>query len=205
MQQLLDFLPILIFAAVFFLADIYAATAALMIAVTAQLAITKLIGKPISRELQLTFWASIVFGALTLWFRDDTFIKWKPTVVNWLFSAALLAGHFISGDNFLKRLLGQQLPAPDEVWTRLNFGWAFGFFLAGVLNLIVAYSFSLDFWVTYKLIGGFAITLTYLIITFVYLHRLGLLDELPDEATEPAAEPLVEKAQPLAAKKPGDR
>lgn len=184
MKQFLDFVPILVFAIAFFTTDIYIATAALMIAVTAQVIITKLIGQRVSRELLITFWASIIFGGLTLWLRDEMFIMWKPTVVNWLFSVALIVGHYISGDNFIKLLLGQQIQCPDDVWTRLNFGWAFGFFLAGALNLVVAYNFSLDFWVSYKLIGGFAITLTYLVITMLYLNKLGLLSEPePDAVT----------------------
>ena len=62
------------------------------------------------------------------------------------------------------------------MWTRLNFGWALGFFIAGALNLIVAYNFSMEFWVSYKLIGGFALTLLYIVITMVYLARKGFLD-----------------------------
>ncbi len=182
MKQFLDFVPILVFVIAFFTTDIYIATAALMIAVTAQVLVIKLIGRRVSRELLITFWASVIFGGLTLWLRDEMFIMWKPTVVNWLFSAILIVGHFVEGDNFIKRLLGQQLKCPDDVWTRLNFGWAFGFFLAGALNLVVAYNFSLDFWVSYKLIGGFAITLTYLIITMVYLNKLGFLSE-PEQET----------------------
>lgn len=196
MKQFLDFVPILVFVIAFFTTDIYIATAALMIAVTAQVALIKLVGRRVSRELLITFWASIIFGGLTLWLRDETFIKWKPTVVNWIFSVILVVGHYIEGDNFIKRLLGQQLNCPDDVWTRLNFGWAFGFFLAGALNLVVAYNFSLDFWVSYKLVGGFAITLTYLIITLVYLNKLGLLSEPEQESIERAdASPSAETTE----------
>lgn len=199
MKQFLDFVPILVFVIAFFTTDIYIATAALMIAVTIQVVVIKAIGQRVSRELLITFWASIVFGALTLWLRDEMFIMWKPTVVNWLFSAILIVGHFIEGDNFIKRLLGQQLRCPDSVWTQLNFGWAFGFFLAGVLNLVVAYNFSLDFWVSYKLIGGFAITLTYLVITMLYLNKLGLLTE--PEADEQSSSETQVPAETTEAKR----
>ena len=64
------------------------------------------------------------------------------------------------------------------MWSRLNFGWAGGFFLAGALNLVVAYNFSMEFWVSYKLIGGFALTFAYVAITLIYLNKLGYLDEL---------------------------
>lgn len=175
MTQLLDFLPIALFVAVFFVTDIYWATAALMIAVTVQAVTFKLIGKPISRELNMTLWASLVFGGLTLAFRNETFIQWKPTIVNWLLAASLVGSYYVGRTNLLKQLLGKQLSLVDEVWARLNFGWAAGFFFAGALNLVVAYNFSMSFWVTYKLVGGFALTFLYIVITMIYLSRKGLL------------------------------
>ncbi|HEX7037404.1 MAG TPA: inner membrane-spanning protein YciB [Pseudomonadales bacterium] len=181
MTQLLDFVPIALFVAVFFAVDIYWATATLMAAVTVQVLAYRLAGKPVSRELNLTFWASLIFGGLTLVFRNETFIQWKPTIVNWLLAASLVGSLYVGRTNLLKQLLGKQLTLVDEVWTRLNLGWAFGFFFAGVLNLVVAYNFSMEFWVSYKLIGGFALTFLYIVITMVYLSRKGLL-------TEPAAE-----------------
>lgn len=176
MSQLLDFVPILLFVAVFFTTDIYYATAALMLAVTAQVAGYRVLKKPISRELMLTFWASLIFGGLTLVFRNEAFIQWKPTIVNWLLCASLLGSYYLGKKNLIEQLLSKQLTLVDEVWTRLNFGWALGFFIAGALNLIVAYNFSMEFWVSYKLIGGFALTLLYIVITMVYLARKGFLD-----------------------------
>ena len=176
MQQLLDFLPILIFTVVFFASDIYWATGALMGSVTLQVVIYKLMGKPIGRELKFTFWASMAFGGLTLLLRDETFIQWKPTVVNWLLAASLIGSHFMR-TNLIRKVLGGQLTLPDPVWARLNFGWAAGFLFAGALNLVVAYNFSMEFWVTYKLVGGLGLTFSYIAITLVYLHRLGLLDQ----------------------------
>jgi intracellular septation protein len=186
MTQLLDFIPILLFVVVYFSGDIYYATGALMLGVTVQAGVLKAIGRPFSREFQLTLWASLIFGALTLVFRNELFIQWKPTIVNWLLSASLIGSFYVGRTNLLKALLGKQLSLVDEVWTRLNFGWAFGFFLAGVLNLIVAYNFSMEFWVTYKLVGGFALTFLYIIITIIYLSRKGFLQE-PETAGSPSA------------------
>lgn len=183
MSQLLDFVPIALFVAVYFTVGIYPATAALMVGVTLQVAVYKLIKKPIGRELKLTFWASIIFGGLTLTLQDETFIQWKPTVINWALGLALVVSHFVGHENLIKKMLGSQLTLPDPVWVHLNFGWACGFILAGILNLIVAYNFSMDFWVSYKLIGGFAITLTYIAITFAYLAKLGLLSDLDPETS----------------------
>jgi intracellular septation protein len=180
MSQLLDFVPIVLFVAVFFLADIYYATAALMIAVAAQVAIYLLLGKRVSRELKLTFWVSMVFGALTLIFRNELFIQWKPTIINWALCGSLIASHFIGQRNLIEHLFSKQLTLVEEVWARLNFGWAFGFFLAGALNLIVAYNFSMEIWVSYKLIGGFALTFIYVLITMIYLAKKGFLPDDTD-------------------------
>ena len=180
MSQLLDLVPIVFFVAVFFVADIYWATAALMIAVSAQVATYVLLKKNVSRELKLTFWASIIFGGLTLIFRNELFIQWKPTIVNWALCGSLIVSHFVGQRNLIERLLGKQLTLVEEVWVRLNFGWAFGFFLAGTLNLVVAYNFSMKFWVSYKLIGGFALTLIYILITMAYLAKKGFLSDNTD-------------------------
>ena len=177
MNQLLDFLPILLFVAVFFTTDIYYATGALMAGVTLQVVVYKLMSKPISRELSITFWASIVFGSLTLLFQNELFIKWKPPIVNWILCGSLVASHFIGKRNIIQHLFDKQLTLVDEIWTKLNFGWAVGFLVAGALNLLVAYNFSTEFWVSYKLIGGFALTFLYILITMLYLAKKGLLSE----------------------------
>ncbi|MEM7220648.1 MAG: inner membrane-spanning protein YciB [Pseudomonadota bacterium] len=177
MQQLWDLVPILVFVVAYFTTDIYFATGALMVAVTLQLVAYWLLKRPIGRELKFTFWASIIFGGLTLTLRNEQFIQWKPTVVNWAFSLALIGSHFVGKANLIQRLLGSQLEAPDRVWRTLNFGWAAGFFLTGLLNILVAYNFSLDFWVSYKLISGILLTLLYMLLTGIYLYRQGLLQE----------------------------
>ena len=190
MSQLLDFVPVAVFVIVFFLTDIFYATAALMVGVTIQVLVYLALKRPVSRELKITFWASILFGGLTLAFRNETFILWKPTIVNWLLAGILVGSHFFSRKTALQHMLGKQMTLHDQVWIRLNFGWAAGFFLAGTLNLFVAYNFSLDFWVSYKLIGGFALTFLYILITVGYLAAKGYLQE-PDPAggVDPADRP----------------
>jgi intracellular septation protein len=189
MSQLLDFVPVAVFVIVFFLSDIFYATAALMIGVTIQVLVYLALKKPMSRELKITFWASLVFGSLTLIFRNETFILWKPTIVNWLLAGVLLGSHFFARRNALHSMMGAQLSLHDDVWTRLNFGWAFGFFLAGALNLVVAYNFSLDVWVSYKLIGGFALTFLYILITIGYLAANGYLREPKAEGAADPGDP----------------
>lgn len=195
MNQLLDFVPVAVFVIVFFLSDIFFATAALMIGVTAQVLIYLALKKPVSRELKITFGASMIFGGLTLIFRNETFILWKPTIVNWLLSLILIGSHFFASRNALQHMLGKQMELHADVWTRLNFGWAFGFFFAGALNLVVAYNFSLEFWVSYKLIGGFVITFIYILATVGYLAAKGYLKE-PDQNAPPSATAAIDGNPP---------
>ena len=181
MNQLLDFLPVALFVAVFFATDIFYATGALMVGVTVQVLVYLALKKPLSRELKITFWASVIFGGLTLVFRNETFILWKPTIVNWLLASVLIGPHFLAKKNALQHMLGGQMELHEDVWTRLNFGWATGFFFAGALNLVVAYNFSLEFWVSYKLVGGFALTFIYILATIGYLAAKGYLKD-PESA-----------------------
>lgn len=191
MRQFIEFIPIALFVAVYFTSrDIYLSTAVLMAGVCVQVGFEYGQDRAVSKRTQMVFWVVILAGAATLAFHDDRFIKWKPTIVNWLFCVALLTSQFISQDNLLKKMLGAQLPLPDHVWRNLNYGWSFGFFIAGALNLVVAYGFSTDLWVTYKLIGGFAITLTYMVVTMVYLVRGGYIKDAEDEDEAPPAEPV---------------
>lgn len=187
LNQLLDFLPILVFVVAYFTVDIYAATAALMVAVTLQILLFWLMKRSIGNELKLTFWVSMVFGGLTLWLRDETFIQWKPTVINWLLAGVLLISKFVAQKDLLKKMIGHQLELPEKAWIHLNYGWAAAFFLAGTLNLVVAYNFSMDIWVSYKLIGGFGLTFCYIIITMIYLNRGGYLTEPEAAEPDPAA------------------
>jgi intracellular septation protein len=182
MKQFLEFIPITAFVVVYFLQDIYWATGALMLTISVQLALMWVLRSPISGPLKLTFWLSLVFGALTLFYRSADFIMWKPTIVNWLMAAALLGTLAVSRINLLERLLGTQLELPERVWLHLAFGWSAGFVLAGALNLLVAYNFSEAFWVSYRLWGGFALTLGYIALTMTYLVLGGHLQEAPEAA-----------------------
>jgi intracellular septation protein len=86
----------------------------------------------------------------------------------------------------MQHMLGKQLTLVEGVWVRLNFGWAGGFFFAGALNLVVAYNFSMEFWVSYKLIGGFALTFLYIVITLAYLGSKGYLKDLDTDGDKQA-------------------
>ena len=185
MRQFIEFIPIALFVVVYFTTrDIYVATAVLMAGVCIQVGYEKIFEKAITKRTQMIFWVVMVAGAATLIFQDEVFIKWKPTIVNWLLCGALIGSQLLTRESLLRKMLGEHLTLPDHVWRNLTWGWSAGFFVAGGLNLAVAYNYSTDFWVTYKLIGGFAISLTYMIITMIYLMKGGYIQEEPETDAE---------------------
>lgn len=201
LEQLKNFLPILIFVGAYVLTDIYIATAALMIAVTIQVGALWLAKKPISMELKGTFWVGLVMGSLTLILQDERFIQWKTSIVNTVLACALIFTHF-KGRSYgteivLKKMLQSQELALDgnkANWRTINIIWILSFLVAAGLNLVVAYNFSLDFWVTYKLVGGMVITFTTVVLTMVYMYNTGMISE-PEEPN-PAADTSNTTPQP---------
>jgi len=171
MKLLFDLFPIVLFFAAYKLGDIYWATGIAILATIGQIAWLHLR----SRKIETTHWLSlgviVVFGGMTLLFRDETFIKWKPTVLYAAFALALLLTPVLTGKQPMKALMGSQLTLPDAVWRQLSWLWM-GFFLCmGVLNLVVAYSFSLDFWVNFKLFGSLGLTVLFVILQGLWLSR----------------------------------
>lgn len=132
----------------------------------------------VEKKTLIIFGIVVVLGSLTLFFQDETFLLWKPTIVNWLFCIVLLGSHLVSEKTLLEKMLGQQLTLPAPVWKNLSLGWSLGFFVAGAINLFVAYNYSLDTWVTYKLFGGFGISLIYMVIMMTYLVKGGYLKDV---------------------------
>ena len=185
MNQFTELAPVILFVGFYFTTkDIYLSTSVLMIAVVCQIGIEHFRTGTIKPMSHIVLWSVLLFGSLTLFFQNETFIQWKPTIINWAFALILWGSQFIGGKSPIKAVLGKQISLPEQVWIRLGYGWALGFFVAGSLNLIIAYNFSLDFWVTYKLVGGFGLTLMYLVISVTYLVKSGHLSETTTPPTE---------------------
>ncbi|MEM9624366.1 MAG: septation protein IspZ, partial [Pseudomonadota bacterium] len=142
MQQLLDYIAILAFVVVYFVTrDIFLATGVLLAGVTLQVALYWLLKKPIGNELKITFWASMILGGMTLVLRDETFIQWKPSIVNWLIAAVLVGAYWWKGIYLIQKMLGKALRLPDSAWLTLTYGWTLAFTLMGIVNLWVAYTY----------------------------------------------------------------
>jgi intracellular septation protein len=107
----------------------------------------------------------MVFGGATLVFRNQMFIQWKPTIFNWALALAFGASQFMGEKNLMERTLGSQIHLPKPVWSRLNLLWVTNFTIVGGLNLVVAYGYSEDTWVSYKLYSAIGFTLLLTILT----------------------------------------
>jgi intracellular septation protein len=170
MKFLFDLLPVILFFVAFKVADIYVATGVAIATTFVQVAWLKLRGKRVEPML----WASLaiigVFGGATLVLQDETFIKWKPTVLYWLFGA-VLAGAALMRRNLIRVMLSEQVQLPQAVWARLNLSWIGFFVFMGAINLYVAYNYSTDNWVNFKLFGGMGLMLLFVVAQALFLAR----------------------------------
>ncbi|MBU1396256.1 MAG: septation protein A [Gammaproteobacteria bacterium] len=141
---------------------IYLATLVAIVASFGQIGWVKLRGHKVETMLWVTLGIIVVFGGATLWLHDESFIKWKPTVLYWIFSA-IIFGAAAFGRNVIKSLMGKQMELPAPAWSRLNASWGGFFAVMGLANLIVAFNFSTDAWVNFKLFGSLGLMLVFVI------------------------------------------
>lgn len=173
MKLLFDLFPVLLFFIAFKVSDgdVYLATGVAIVAGVIQLGIQWLRHRRLESMHLITLGLLVVFGGATLLLRDEMFIKWKPTVVNWLFAVVFLGSHFIGKRLLMQRLLGNNIELPPPVWTRLNAAWGLFFVAVGAINLWVVYNFSTDTWVDFKLFGILGLTLAFVLLQSIYLMR----------------------------------
>ncbi|OQX13135.1 MAG: septation protein A [Desulfobulbaceae bacterium A2] len=171
MKLLVDFFPILLFFIAFKLAGIYVATAVAIAAGFVQVGFFWLKKRTVEPMHLVTLGVIVVFGGLTLYLQNELFIKWKPTVINWLFGAVFLVSHLFGGKTMIERMLGGNLSLPTRIWRRLNLGWALFFLTLGGINLFVLYSFETATWVNFKLFGLLGLTLAFVVAQSLYLSR----------------------------------
>ena len=162
MKILLDFLPVIVFFAVYkYTGDILIATAVLIPATLLQMLYTLRVQKKIETMQLVTLALVVLLGGATLLFQDKAFIQWKPTVVNWLFAVGFLGTQFIGKKTVVERLMGSSIELPQQIWRRLNLIWVVFFIALGIVNLYVAYSFSEETWVNFKLFGMLGLKFKY--------------------------------------------
>ncbi|MEQ1661533.1 MAG: septation protein A [Thiobacillus sp.] len=160
---------------------IYLATAVAIAASIGQIVWVKLRGHAVETMMWVSLGIIVVFGGATLWLHDESFIKWKPTVLYWLF-AAIILGSALFGRNVIKSLMGGQMELPAMAWGRLNASWGGFFVFMGLANLFVAFNFSTDDWVNFKLFGSMGLMLVFVVLQSMMLTRYMDQAELDQNA-----------------------
>ena len=172
MKLLVDFLPIVIFFIVYKMTgDLILATAVLIPATMLQMGYTWLTTKKVEKMQLVTLILVVVLGGLTVALQDGQFIKWKPTIVNWLFGLVFLGSQFIGKKPVVQRLMGKSMELPSRIWRQLNLAWVIFFAAMGGINLYVAFNYSESTWVDFKLFGMLGLTFVFILAQGVYMSR----------------------------------
>ncbi len=152
-------------------APILLATAVAILATAAQ--VVWLLGrrKPVDNMLWVSLVIIVLFGGATIYFHDEQFIKLKPTVLYWCFALVLLGAPLLFGKNLMRSMMGKQMNLPEAVWSRLNLAWGLFFAAMGAVNLYVAFTMPLEFWVNFKLFGFLGLMIAFVIAQSLYLAR----------------------------------
>jgi intracellular septation protein len=168
---LFELFPVLIFFVAFKVYDIYVATAVAIAATVVQAAWSWFRHGKVEKMMLINLAIIAVFGGATLLLHDETFIKWKPTVLYWAFASVLLISESLFGKNLMRAMMGAKMTLPDPVWRRVNFSWSAFFGFMGLANLYVAFNFSTDTWVNFKLFGGMGLLLAFAVGQAFILSR----------------------------------
>src|SRR3990167_3275629 len=157
MQLIYEILPVFLFFMAFKFYDIYVATVVGIAATLLQVLLTRLFSKKWDRKQLISCGVFLFFGGMTLYFHNPIFVKWKPTIVFWVFGLITVVSQFVSKRPLIQHLMEHMLEnkavVPFEAWRKLNFVWALFFILLGGINLYVAYYLSNDAWVNFKFYG----------------------------------------------------
>ena len=180
MKQLFDFIPLIVFFTAYKMYDIYVATAVLIAATVIQYGLTLIVNRRLEKAQWFTVIAVLLFGGVTLALRDETFLKWKAPIVNWIFATVFLGSQFIGDKCLVERVMGNAIQLPKEIWSRLNLSWVVFFAITGTANYYVAFNHH-EYWVDFKVFGSLGITFLFMIFQTVYLFR----HITPEESSEP--------------------
>jgi intracellular septation protein len=183
MQLLFDFFPVIAFFVAYKLTDIYIATGVIIVAVVIQTSVQWIRHRKVSSMALISGALVLVFGGLTLAIHDKAFIQWKVSIVNWLFAAAFLASLFFGERTLIERMLGENVQLERSSWRKLNVAWALFFLTVGAVNLYVAYRFSENVWVNFKLFGVLGLTLV-----FALLQGFWLASKMPQNSNQSSNE-----------------
>lgn len=170
-----EIFPVLLFFLAFKFYDIYVATIIGIVTTLIQVLIGGFWQKKWDKKQIITLGVFVFFGGLTLYFHDPIFVKWKPTVIFWIFSIVILGSQLFTQKPLMQRLMENVLQdkgeVPKRVWRRLNVIWAGFFIMMGAINLFIAYNYSNEAWVNFKFYGITAALLVLSVFQALYLTR----------------------------------
>jgi len=152
-------------------APILLATAVAIIATVAQIGYLLVRGKKVDAMLWVSLAIIVVFGGATIYFHNEAFIKWKPTVLYWVFAIVLIGAQLLMNKNLIRLMMKAQIDLPDPVWTRLNMAWAAFFAAMGVINLYIAFNFPTSTWVNFKLFGFMGLMIAFVVAQTMFLSK----------------------------------
>jgi len=152
-------------------APILLATAVAIIATIAQIGYLLVRGKKVDAMLWVSLAIIVVFGGATIYFHNEAFIKWKPTVLYWAFALALVGAQLVMNKNLIRLMMKAQIDLPDPIWTRLNMAWAAFFATMGVINLYIAFNFPTSTWVNFKLFGFMGLMIAFVVAQTMFLSK----------------------------------
>ncbi|GDX60532.1 putative intracellular septation protein A [Nitrosomonadaceae bacterium] len=171
MKFLFDLFPVVLFFIAFKLFDIYVATAVTIVATFVQIGWAWFYYHKVETMLWISLVIIVIFGSATLILQDESFIKWKPTVLYWIFTCALLISHAIFKKNLIRSIMEKQITLPEKLWGTLNLSWAIFFALMGAINLYVASHYTTEIWVNFKLFGSTGIMLLFIVLQGLVLSK----------------------------------
>jgi intracellular septation protein len=173
-KSFFEVLPLLLFFVAFKVFGVFIATGVAIGASFIQVSLFLILKKKVEVMQWITLGILVIFGGFTLFFQDELYIKWKPTIVNFAFAAVFIGSQLFNKGPFIQKLLGSKIELPPEQWRRLNMVWALFFIFLGSLNLFVAYQFSTDVWVNFKIFGMTGLTLVFTLIQGLVFFRGAL-------------------------------
>lgn len=182
-KLLFDFFPIALFFAAYKYYDLYVATAVVIVATFFQVAYNWFKHRKVETMQWVTLGLMVVMGGATLYLQDEQFIKWKLTIIEWLFGAVLLGSHFIGKKTIIEKLMGANLELPNKIWSVLNFVWALFFISVGAINIYVMFNYDTDTWVDFKTFGVPALMAVFILIQVIFMYRY-----MPEPAQDSEAE-----------------
>ena len=172
MKFIVDLFPIIVFFGVYQQTDVYAATAALMLACTLQTFGYRVFSGGFDRNHVLALLLVLPFGTLTLVLRDPMFIKWNGTVELWLLAVGLLGSRYIGDKPLIERMMGGGLDLPPEIWRQLNWAWIAFFLFSGACNLYAAYSWEEAAWMNFRMFGMTGMSIVFVVVQMVWIVRV---------------------------------